>query len=95
MSCANQTIYTYEVYEYDGQGRTEKNNKIVTLNPTKYSSYDDYTKSEQIILAVFKQLFDTINLPSGFSSSREGGADDMDVIIIKWRIPQWKLVRIK
>lgn len=92
MACTQSKVVTYEVYEYDAAGVTYKSDKKVEFDLAKMGSYN---RSEATVLAFFQQMFDTINTPSGFSALFDGQAgQETDIITIRWRTPQWKLVKV-
>jgi hypothetical protein len=87
MACEKTKLVTYDVYEYDAAGVAHKSDKRIELDIS-------YGQSESLVLAFFKQMFDTINTPSGFSATFDGTPSQYDLITIRWRSPHWKLVRV-
>lgn len=95
MSCfGNNQVFTYAVFERDELGSWFRTNKLFVLDfPKLQKSYAGVTTT--IITSTFlKQVFEMTNI-SGFGAALHGRTNIYDEIIIQWRTPHWKLVRIK
>lgn len=94
MACA-QPLTKYKLYEYDSLGVAHDTKKNIVLELDKFKSGFNRFSSEGVVMAFFKQLYDTFTSSSGFTAYFEGTHQVHDLISIKWRTPHWKLVRLK
>lgn len=91
MKLDDEDLIEYIVYEFDHKGEALLSDKRLVLNKKKMHDRYNNLDSTYIILSFFNKFFNTMKATGGFFARCDA---DLDNIVISWRTPQWKLVKI-